>query len=167
MAKNVRRFKNNNIEKLKSLKYAKPREFWKLINSTNEKNRNTAPLQDLFNYFKNTNRANDTEEENAGLENDTLNEQPTQNINMHINQPFTESEIIKAVTNLKNNKSHGTDSILNEHIKATVNVMATVYTKLFNVIFDSGLVPESWTLGNIIPILKTKAPLQTLKSTGL
>ena len=34
--------------------------------------------------------------------------------------------------------------------------MAPVYTKLFNIIFDSGLIPESWTLGNIIPIFKNK-----------
>ena len=73
---------------------------------------------------------------------------------LYVNQPFTDNEIIKAVKNLKNNKSSGSDSILNEHIKATINIMASVYTKLFNIIFDSGLVPESWTLGDIIPIYK-------------
>ena len=152
MAKNVRRYKNNKIDKLKNLKYAKPREFWKIINSIDDKNRDTAPLQDLYNYFKNINQEKETEKEEV----QSKNEQPSQNINMHINQPFTDSEIIKAVKNLKNNKSHGTDSILNEHIKATIDIMATVYTKLFNVIFDTGLVPESWTLGNIIPIFKNK-----------
>ena len=73
-----------------------------------------------------------------------------------MNQPFTDSEKIKAEKNLKNNKSHGTDSILNEYIKAAIDIMATVYTKLFNVIFGTGLVPESSTLGNIIPIFKNK-----------
>ena len=148
MSQNIRRFKNNRIEKLKNLKYAK---LWKIINSIDEKNNKTAPLQDLYNYFKNINQGNDTEDEDT-----QSNEQFTQNINMHINQPFTDNEIIKAVTKLKNNKSHGTDSILNEHLKNTINVMAPVYTKLFNIIFDSGLIPESWTLGNIIPIFKNK-----------
>ena len=159
MAKNVRRYKNHKIEKLKTLKHAKPREYWKLINSTDEKNKSMAPLQDLYNYFKNINRSNEEESENTHSENDTINEQHSQNINNYVNQPFTDNEIIKAVKNLKNNKSSGTDSILNEHIKATINIMASVYTKLFNIIFDSGLVPESWTLGDIIPIYKNKGSI--------
>ena len=56
MSQNIRRYKNNRIEKLKNLKYAKPREFWKIINSIDEKNNKTAPLQDLYNYFKNINQ---------------------------------------------------------------------------------------------------------------
>ena len=31
-----------------------------------------------------------------------------------------------------------------------------VYYKLFNLVFDSGIIPESWTLGRIIPIYKNK-----------
>ena len=34
--------------------------------------------------------------------------------------------------------------------------MAPVYAKLFNIIFDTGIVPESWTLGDILPIYKNK-----------
>ena len=75
---------------------------------------------------------------------------------MDINQPITETEIRIAVKNLKNNKSHGPDNILNEHLKATINTLAPVYVKLFNIIFDTGIVPESWTLGDILPIYKNK-----------
>ena len=75
---------------------------------------------------------------------------------MEINQPITESEIFIAVKKLKNNKSHGSDKILNEHLKSTINVMAPIYAKLFNIIFDTGIVPESWTLGDILPIYKNK-----------
>ena len=34
--------------------------------------------------------------------------------------------------------------------------MSPVYVKLFNIIFDSGIVHESWTLENILPIFKNK-----------
>ena len=34
--------------------------------------------------------------------------------------------------------------------------MLPVYTKLFNLIFDSGVIPESWTVGIIKPIYKNK-----------
>ena len=34
--------------------------------------------------------------------------------------------------------------------------MAPICTKLFNIIFDTGIVPDSWTLGDILPIYKNK-----------
>ena len=77
-------------------------------------------------------------------------------INNEINQHITESEIYTAVKNLKNNKSHGNDNILNEHIKTTIHVMAPIYVKLFNIFFDTGYVPDSWSLGDILPIFKNK-----------
>ena len=75
---------------------------------------------------------------------------------MEINQPITEMEICTAVKKLKNNKKHGSDKILNEHLKSTIKVMAPIYAKLFNIIFDKGIVPESWTLGDILHIYKDK-----------
>ena len=77
-------------------------------------------------------------------------------MNMDINKPITENEILTAVKNLKNNKSPGVDNILNEHIKSTIQIMLPIYTKLFNIIFDTGIVLESWSLGNILPIYKNK-----------
>ena len=79
-----------------------------------------------------------------------------ESINNEINQPFSEAEILKAVKNVKNNKSSGIDGILNEHIKSTIHIMCPVYVKLFNLIYDTGLVPESWTVWNILPIYKNK-----------
>ena len=34
--------------------------------------------------------------------------------------------------------------------------MCLIYVKLFNLIYDTGLVPDSWTVGNIFPIYKNK-----------
>ena len=67
----------------------------------------------------------------------------TQNINIDINKPITEKEILTAVKKLKNNKSPGVDNILNEHIKSTIQIMLPIYTKLFNIIFDTGIVPDT------------------------
>ena len=38
--------------------------------------------------------------------------------------------------------------------------MAPIYAKLFNIIFDSGFVPDSWTLGDILPIYKNKGNIR-------
>ena len=37
--------------------------------------------------------------------------------------------------------------------------MLPVYTQLFNLIFDTSLIPENWTLGNILPIYKNKGDI--------
>ena len=41
-------------------------------------------------------------------------------------------------------------------IKSTVNIFMPLYVSLFNKIFDSGIFPEDWTFGMIIPIYKKK-----------
>ena len=57
---------------------------------------------------------------------------------------------------LKNNKSPGIDNIKNEHIKNTSQIMIPLYTKLFNLIFDTAIIPQSWSIGVINPIYKNK-----------
>jgi hypothetical protein len=44
--------------------------------------------------------------------------------------------------NLKNNKASGEDLIANEYLKHSFEIMSDIYVKLFNLIFDKGLIPE-------------------------
>ena len=155
MASNFRRYKNNRIQKLKNLKHARPKDFWKIINSTGKTEKQSAPLEDLYNFFKTLNSENNEINSEHSTENFTA-EGFEESINDEINQPFSEAEILKAVKNVKNNKSSRIDGILNEHIKSTIHIMCPVYVKLFNLIYDTGLVPESWTVGNILSIYKNK-----------
>ena len=55
---------------------------------------------------------------------------------------------------LQNNKSSANDDIINEHIKYTSNIMLPIYVSFFNIVFDSGIIPESWLAGIIRPIYK-------------
>jgi hypothetical protein len=48
------------------------------------------------------------------------------------------------------------DNILNEFMKMSNDNMVNVYVTFFNVILQTGIVPESWTNGVIIPIYKKK-----------
>ena len=34
--------------------------------------------------------------------------------------------------------------------------MLPIYVKLLNIVFDTGIIPKDWTLGNIKPIYKNK-----------
>jgi len=88
--------------------------------------------------------------------NNNINDNRTNEINDEINGEITEQEIRKTIKQLKNNKSPGIDQIVNEQLKYTVNTMMPIYVKLFNVILNTGIIPESWTIGLIKPIYKNK-----------
>ena len=46
--------------------------------------------------------------------------------------------------------------MLNEHISSTVSIFLSLYTKLFNLIFDTGVIPDEWLTGIVKPIFKNK-----------
>ena len=61
-----------------------------------------------------------------------------------------------AVKNLNNGKTPGEDDIINEYIKSTVNQFLPIYVNLFNLIFSSGIIPDSWFVEIIKPIYTNK-----------
>ena len=64
--------------------------------------------------------------------------------------------LLRVVKIFKCNKASGYDDIVNEHIKSTINIFLPIYCKLFNIVLNSGLIPESWSEGVIFPIYKNK-----------
>ena len=153
--RNINKFKLDKIEKLKSLKHSNPREYWRIINN-NKGPKCQAPLDDLFNYFKKINNPPPEHDETVPVQGEVQNYPYNEAINLSI----TTEEITEAVAALQNNKSPGSDQILNEHIKSTLSSLLPIYLKLFNIIFDDSIFPESWVLGNIIPIYKNKGKAQ-------
>ena len=61
---------------------------------------------------------------------------------------------------MKNNKASGIDLILNEHLKTLSQTLSPILVNLFNLIFDTGIFPEIWTLGMINPIYKNKGDIK-------
>jgi hypothetical protein len=57
---------------------------------------------------------------------------------------------------LHNDKSSGLDNVTNEYLKDTVYFMIPIHSKLFNFIFDKGVVPVSWCVGAIAHIFRSK-----------
>ena len=158
ISKAVKNFKKQRVDKLRNLKTLKPRDYWKIINSVDKHSSSLPPLNELHAFFKELNSAEKEQtkkDEHAENNFENLNE-----INIELNQPITQQEVLQAVKKLKNNKSSGPDCILNEHIKSTINLLLPTYTQLFNTIFDTGIFPESWALGDILPIYKNKGSLQ-------
>ena len=100
----------------------------------------------MYQYFKYLNSTGDTEE-------------PEIDIHFGINDDYeilngsiTTDEIRKSALNLRNNKNPSNDHIVNEYIKNTLDIFLPIYESLFNLIFDTGLLPDSWLEGIILPI---------------
>ena len=73
----------------------------------------------------------------------------------YLDQEVTEQEIRQAVKKLKIKKSPFVDKIRNEMIKASLESLMPIYIKLFNLILQSGKMPDIWCQGLITPIYKS------------
>jgi hypothetical protein len=47
-------------------------------------------------------------------------------------------------------------TLLNEFLKHAADKLMPVFVKIFNIIFESGIVPDSWSEGYICSIFKNK-----------
>jgi len=81
---------------------------------------------------------------------------PDINIEHDINAEITEDEIGKAIKCLNNGKTTGLDIISNEYLKHSVPFRLPLLTKLFNLVLNSGIIPDYWQIGFIILIYKDK-----------
>ena len=71
---------------------------------------------------------------------------------------------MKAIKSLKNNKATGEDMICNEMLKQSAPKLLSLWTKLFNFIFDTGALPDAWLNGMNIPLYKNKGDPNDLSS---
>ena len=125
--------------------------FWNILNKYNRKQKQDDPisLDMLYEHFKELNK----NDENHTFE--LPNFQPN-DYDQILNGEITENEIETVVKSLKNNKAAGYDQVLNEHIKNSVHICMPLYLKLFNFVFDTGIIPEIWSIGIVHPIYKNK-----------
>ena len=76
--------------------------------------------------------------------------------NEMLNGIITEKEVLDAIKGWKNNKAPRSDKLINDFFKNSPPFLVYIYTKLFNVVLDTGIIPETWTTGIIIPVYKNK-----------
>ena len=114
-------------------------------------------INDMYNFLKDVNES-DFEEQYYQDSNHSasVNSEINEISDEFLNSVICEDDIIEAVRKIKNGKSPGFDSILNEHISSTLSIFMPVYLKFFNIIYESGFVPEEWLIGLVKPIYKNK-----------
>ena len=145
------KYKREFRNKIRQMRTSSPKDYWNYVNSINKKTAQPdINIQVLTDFFKNLNENNSDNDvpPNANYPNIIFANE--------LNSEISQSEILKAIKALKNNKTPGVDRVLNEYIKQTSTMFLPIYHKLFNMIFDSGILPDSWLVGIIKPIYKNK-----------
>ena len=71
-----------------------------------------------------------------------------------MNVKISMEELEKAISQLKNGKSGGEDSLLNELFIHGNHAMMKCVCEIFNVIFQSGIFPEPWSDWLLVPLFK-------------
>lgn len=129
-----------------------PKAFWKKIK---RKNKRTLGSCDFDLYFKNLfeNNTSNLSQQSSDLINDFL----ISDEDIHddfLDQEISLDELNKALKKLNNNKSPGSDLILNEFLKYNTPLFQNALLSVFNYIFKLGYFPKAWSLGLITPIHK-------------
>ena len=146
----INKYKHNFKKELRNMRSKSPKDYWKYVNSLNKKSTSTdLDINEFYDFFKKLN-AND--DDNEVPDPDFPNIQLTNDLDIAI----TPDEVMKAIKNLKNNKSCGLDNIINEYIKSSTELLLPIYVRLFNKILNSGIIPDPWLTGKIVPIYKNK-----------
>ena len=132
------------------MKSSNPKAYWDMLNRKSG-NVIEPSLEELGAHFAGL---SDADHEGSAVpdENTTQTQLDTE----ILNAPITAEEIQKECHKLKNNKSPGEDKIINEYIKASMPSLTHIYVMIFNKILDTGIFPEAWSSGVIVPIYKNK-----------
>ena len=107
------------------------------------------PPVDIDTFFEYSKNLNFCEEEESDINIDEVCNDPM--YSEMLNDIITEKEVLDAIKGLKN-KAPGSDKLINEFFLNSPPFLVSIYTKLLNVVLDTGIIPETWTTGIIIPV---------------
>ena len=141
-------YKNKCVTEIENMRKSSPKEFWKLSKKKKPRETNDVSLEQLHKVdtnVVNVDAGRFCEQNIFENENCTYEE---------LDNPITLDEIKIVVNNLKRNKAHGHDNLLNEYFLESFDILGGRLVDIFNAVFDSGIFPESWSKGVFIPIHK-------------
>ena len=157
MYTSIRKYRQKMKKELKTLRSKNPKEYWKILNKGQKKKQPNISIDVLYEFLKNLNGAPDHDDVELSVLSENLQENlDFDNLNIHLNDSITRDEILTCIKKLKNDKASGDDMIRNEFIKSTPDMFLALYLDLFNLIFNSGKIPNTWLAGNIVPFYKNK-----------
>ena len=149
-------FSVDKLSNISHLSNKQPRLFWSEIRSilgTGKKsiNNNIDPLQ-WFTHFKNVFQF-DSPLPSICNENIVLYVNSEQELNI-LNSPILVDDVLNAINSLKQCKSPGDDSVLNEMLISSKDNIYTLLTSIFSFLFSNNVFIDEWQKTIIAPVFK-------------
>lgn len=146
--------RNEFLNKLENLDESKDtRGFWREFKKLGlQQNDNNINSEMWVNHFTNLCNNKESIEGLQDLPDPELLFHDTKTI---LDYEISELEIRRAIKRLKNGKAVGPDLIQNEMIKYGHEALSPVIKKLFNLILEHGIFPDSWSQSHLITIFKS------------
>ena len=154
-------YENKLISQLESIANHDPEKYWQFVDTLKEsvkKNVNPSISDDEWNnHFSNLlNRKHESRSDYVNKINTKMKKLAEIKCFNELDYSISNKEILHCIKLLKNCKSAGTDSIINEVLKAIAEEILPALNKLFNLIYNSGQYPSNWRQALIVPIFKKK-----------
>lgn len=146
-------FHNKEKDKLSSLSKKSPRSFWKYVKSFNKANKpkSTVSLDEFVKHFSDEPGVNS--DENDDSETFTSARETPINIDQ-LDKHITVEEIQKTIASMSRYKSSDYENNVADFFIDTNAFISEYLCTIFNRVFDTGIYPESWSRGVIVPIYK-------------
>ncbi|MCG8046148.1 MAG: reverse transcriptase domain-containing protein [Candidatus Thiodiazotropha endolucinida] len=151
-----RQYRQEILNKLDSMLENNPSAYWKLLDELKDdnKNHNKGEAISSSDWLKHFSSLNDqTITPNTDFK-DKLEYLEKEKVFNELDYLLSEKEILNGIKELKNKKSSGCDSILNEMLKYGHSSLLHPLQKLFNLVLSSTKYPAIWSQGIITPLHK-------------
>ncbi len=131
------------------------KQFWLELKSFNpKKTENCIHIEEWYKYFENLFASPDKDPDSHYYHGAPESKSNMPFVNQILDAPITRDEILESIQHLKCNKSPGIDDTISEFFKNSADILLPYLELIFNVILETSIFPESWSVGVIVPIHK-------------
>ena len=151
-----RGYEKDNTSQLYKAKCQNVKLYWKLLSGKNH-NETKVTKEEFFNHFMSLSNPSDpfyAADDDVIDELRNIMESDMQVVFDELNENISMVDIDKAIKDLKNGKSGGVDLLINELFIHGKGILLPYLFELFNFVLDSGVFPEDWSDGLLIPLHK-------------
>ena len=150
-------FDKKKTERLENARFKNARQYWNLLKETAGIKPSNIPLTSFEKYFKAINNPTEpfySPDEDILFFNERYERNEFNIMFEELNIDFSQDEILKAISQLKTNKSGGPDQLINEFLIHGKHTFTPTLCNLFNKVYATGHFPETWSEGYVIPLHK-------------